>query len=66
MCKKKVDNDISNDNHIGCGIVLVLVVLAVFGASWWIIKSHYAGADDFYTARPLEISSGLSMPCFQH
>lgn len=51
MCKKKVDNDISNDNHIGCGIVLVLVVLAVFGASWWIITSHYAGADDFYTAR---------------
>ena len=51
MCKKKVENDIPNDNHIGCGIVLALVVLAVFVASWWIIKGHYAGADDFYTAR---------------
>ena len=53
MCIKESsdDKELKNNNHLGLGIGLIVGVLVVFVLSWIVIKCHYAGESDFYTAR---------------
>ena len=53
MCHINIEenNEPKKENHIGCGITLVIFVLSVFVISWLVIRFHYADETDFYAAR---------------
>lgn len=53
MCHINIEEnkEPEKENHIGCGIALVIFVLTVFVISWLVIRFHYADETDFYAAR---------------